>query len=168
MKNYSKPLLFILSIIFLVSLASSVFAYSNNPFASYTYTDVSDSVSYSEDLFGESRGFALNYKPSIPRTNPSIGCSYSVWTPEFRKCGISPYQGRHYERYYRYNNGNDYNNNYDKDKALKEAFETHQQNSRQQYQLESQKSKQEYQLELKKIEATNRRQYGGYGSGYSN
>src|SRR3989344_3077892 len=157
MKNYSKPLLFILSIIFLVSLASSVFAYSNNPFASYTYTDVSDSVSYSEDLFGESRGFALKYQHSVPRTNPSIGCDYYDWTSDFRKCKVTAYYSGHYEEYYDYTRGNDYNSNYDKDKALKEAFKTYQQSS-----------KQEYQLESKRIDTMNRRRYGGYGSGYSN
>src|SRR3989344_4091577 len=150
MRNYSKMTLSVFSALFLLLLASFASAYP-----SYTYTDVSETISYSEDLEGGNRGFTLKHTSSVPRTNPSIGCDYYDWTSDFRKCRHTAYYNGYTEDYYGYSNNDDSRTYYDQDKALKEAFKTYQQSSKQQYQLESQR-----------INMAQRR-YGGYGYGYS-
>ena len=86
MRNYSKMTLAVFSALFLLLLASLTSAYP-----SYTYTDVSETISYSEDLEGGNRGFTLKHTSSVPRTNPSIGCDYYDWTSDFRKCRRTAY-----------------------------------------------------------------------------
>src|SRR3989344_4321558 len=67
----------------------------------------------------------------------------------------SVYYGGYTEDYYGYVSGNNnLNSPYDQDKALRDAFKTYQQSSKQQYQLES-----------KRLDLANRRYYGGYGYG---
>lgn len=152
MKNYLKMTMFVFSVLLLLLSVSYVGAYP-----SYTYTDVSETVSYSEDLEGGNRGFNLMHKSSMPRTNPSIGCDYYDWTSDFRKCRRTAYYNGYSEDYYGYNSVNSDNRAYyDQDKALRDAFKTYQQSSKQQYQLES-----------KRLDLANRRYgYGGYGYGY--
>ncbi|MBS3081672.1 hypothetical protein J4416_01880 [Candidatus Pacearchaeota archaeon] len=150
MKNYVKGLLFAFVALILLSFVSSVSAYPT-----YSYMDVSESVSYNEDLNGLDRGFSLKHTNSVPRTNPVIGCDYYDWTSDFRKCRRTAYYGGYTEDYYGYVSGNNnLNSPYDQDKALRDAFKTYQQSSKQQYQLES-----------KRLDLANRRYYGGYGYG---
>lgn len=153
MRNYLKMTLTIFGLMFLSSffLSNVSAGYSYN---TYTYTDVSDTILYSEDLYGENRGFSLTHKSSVPRTNPSVGCDYYDWTYDLRKCKKTAYHNGYREDYYSYYNKVDldyYRAPYDQDKALKEAFKTYQQSSKQQYQLESQR-----------INLAQRRNYG-YG-----
>ena len=68
MKNYVKGLLFAFVALILISFVSSVSAYPT-----YSYMDVSESVSYNEDLNGLDRGFSLKHTNSVPRTNTVIG-----------------------------------------------------------------------------------------------
>ena len=144
--------LFVFSALSFLLLASFASAYP-----SYTYTDVSETISYSEDLEGGNRGFNLMHKSSMPRTNPAIGCDYYDWTSDFRKCRRTAYYNGYMMEDYSYSNNVDNRAYYDQDKALKEAFKTYQQSSKQQYQLESQR-----------INMQQRRySYGGYGYGYS-
>ena len=155
MNNYLKMTLFVFSLLFLVLPVSYVSAYPN----SYTYMDVSNTVSYTEDLEGGARGFSLKNTHPVSRMNSAIGCDYYDWTSDFRKCRRTAYYNGYSEDYYSYVNGNNDNSNiayYDQDKALKEAFRTYQQSSKQQYQLESQR-----------LSLANSRYYGGYGYGYS-
>jgi|SRR3989344_7113619 len=153
MRNYSKMTLSVFSALFLLLLASFASAYP-----SYTYTDVSETISYSEDLEGGNRGFTLKHTSSVPRTNPSIGCDYYDWTSDFRKCRRTAYYNGYSEDYYGYSNNNINNGAYyNQDKDSRDAFKTFQQSSKQQYQLESQR-----------INMQQRRYgYGGYGYGYS-
>jgi hypothetical protein len=140
MKNYSKMTLVLLSFLFLLALVSNVHADYN--YNSYTYTDVSDTVSYSEDLDGFNRGFSLRHTSSVPRTNSIVGCDYYDWTYDLRKCKKTAYYNGYREDYYSYSNKIDldyYRAPYNQDQALKEAFRTYQQSSKQQYQLESQR-----------------------------
>ena len=160
MKNYLKMTLFMSSLLLLaLSLTHPTSAYSYN---SYTYMDVSNTVSYSESLDAGSRGFTLTNTHPVSRTNPIIGCDYYDWTSDFRKCRRTAIYNGYSQDYYGYVSGN---NNpqadaaaYNQDAAVKEAFKTYQQSSKQQYQLESQR-----------ISLANSRYYGygGYGSGYS-
>lgn len=152
MNNYSKMTLVVFSALSLMFLASFASAYQP-----YTYRDVSETISYNEDLAGENRGFSLMHKSSMPRTNPLVGCDYYDWTSDFRKCRHTAYYNGYSEDYYGYSNNDDSRAYYDQDKALKEAFKTYQQSSKQQFQLESQRINM----------AQRRYSYGGYGYGYS-
>jgi hypothetical protein len=164
MKNYLKMTL-LLGILFLSILSiSSVNAqsYTYSP-ASNAYTYVSNTISYSEDIQGENRGFSLRQSSSVQRNEVIKGCDYYDWTSNYRKCRKTSERNRYsyddynYNIYDRYHYDN-FRANYDQDKALKEAFKTYQQSSKQQYQLESQR-----------IKTRNNRKYsyGGYGSGYT-
>lgn len=162
MKNYLKMTL-ILGILFLsvLSLSNTSAQYSYSP-ASSSYTDITDTVSYNEDVLGENRGFSVRHTSTVPRNQVISGCDYYDWTSNYRKCRrTSRYNDYDEDRYsysiydrYHYDN---FRAPYNQDEATKLAFKTYQQSSKQQFQLESQR------LNLRE-----RRRYGyGYGSGYA-
>lgn len=154
MRDYLKMTMFVFASLILLASLADAYSYSN-----YRNMDVSQSVSYDEDIEGGNRGFTLKHTSSVPRTNPIIGCDYYDWTSDFRKCRRTAYYNGYSEDYYGYvyGNNNDYRSPYNQDAALKDAFKTFQQSSKQQFQLES-----------KRIDSVNRRYYGygGYGYGY--
>ena len=163
MKNYLKMTLFtgfLVMSILAISQSSAMMQYYTYTPASSSYTDVVDSVSYSEDLQGDNRGFALEHTSTVPRNEMINGCDYYDWSSNFRRCRrTAQYNDRYTDTYsydtydrYHYDNFRAY---YDQDKALKEAFKTYQQSSKQKYQLDSQAINLRYQ-----------RRNGGYGSGY--
>ena len=146
MNNYSRMTFIALSFVFLFALVSTVSA--AHPYNTYTYTD-RDSFSYNEN----DNGFRIS---SSERDN------YGYGNRGYTRCG-EIYSWRSYgcgSRYYAdrpyYPDHVSYG--YDQDMAIKEAFKTYQQ-----------RSKQEYQLEVRRIGLEERRRYsyGGYGYGYS-
>ena len=159
MRNHLKMTLLtgvILLSLFLISQTSAQY-YTYTP-ASSAYTDITDSVSYNEDVIGEKKGFSLTHKSTVPRTSVIRGCDYYDWTSNYRKCRRTAYYNDYEEDYYGYSDSQRYNNyraNYDQDKALDKAFKTFQQDSNNQYKLDSQRLNLKYQ-----------RRYGGYGYGY--
>ncbi len=150
MKSYLKITLFstiIFLTIFISSQTSAIIqSYTYSP-ASSSYTDISDTFSYNENVAGNNRGFNIKHTSTIPRNEVIKGCDYYDWTSNFRKCK----QTAKYNGY----TENNLKNPYNIDKTISEAFRTYQQSSRQQYQLESQN-------------ANSRHRYGGYGYGYQN
>ncbi len=160
MNNYSKMTLFVGVIFLAVSSIAQVSAqyYTYTP-ASSAYTDVTDSVSYFEDIVGENRGFSLTHKSTVPRTSVIQGCDYYDWTSDYRKCRRTAYYNGYTQDYYGYSDSQRYDNyraNYDQDKAVQQAFKTFQKDSDNQFKLDSQRLNLRYQ-----------RRYGGYGYGYS-
>lgn len=152
--------LFILSILAVSSVNAQSYTYSP---ASSAYTDITDTVAYSEDVIGENRGFSVRHTSTVPRNQVISGCDYYDWTSNYRKCGRTSKYNDYYEDDYSYSiydryHYDNYRAPYNQDEATKLAFKTYQQSSKQQYQLESQR-----------ITARNNRRfgYGGYGSGYS-
>jgi len=159
MKNYLKMTLLtgaILLALFSTAQASAQY-YTYTP-ASSAYTDITDSVSYNEDIVGENKGFSLTHKSTVPRTSVIRGCDYYDWTSDYRKCRRTAYYNGYTEDSYGYSDTRyeNYRANYDQDKAVQQAFKTFQQDSNNQYKLESQRLNLKYQ-----------RRYGGYGYGYS-
>ncbi len=166
MKNHLKMTLLIgLFVLSVLSLSNTSAQYSYSP-ASSSYTDISDTVSYNEDVIGENRGFSVRHTSTVPRNQVISGCDYYDWTSNYRKCGrTSRYNDNYYQDDYSYSiyDRHHYDNfraPYNQDEATKLAFKTYQQSSKQQYQLESQR-----------INLRERRRsgygYGGYGSGYA-
>ena len=159
MNNYLK-MTFFASVLFLalftISSASAQY-YTYTP-ASSGYADITDTVSYNEDVIGENRGFSLAHKSTVPRTSVIRGCDYYDWTSNYRKCQRTAYYKGYEEDYYGYSDSQRYDNYrayYDQDKAVDKAFKTYQQSSKQQFQLESQR-----------LNLRHQRNYGGYGYGY--
>ncbi len=148
MKSYLKITLFsaiVVLTIFISSQTSAIIqAYTYTP-ASSSYTDISDTFSYSENVVGNNKGFNIKRTSTIPRSEVIKGCDYYDWTSNFRKCK----QTAKYKGYTEDNLKKSYN----MDRPISEAFRTYQQSSRQQYQLEIQN-------------ANSRHQYNGYGYGY--
>ncbi len=144
MKNRLKIILFSTLMLLTIFLTSQTIAYTP---ASSSYTDISDTFSYNEDVIGENRGFNIKHTSTIPRNELIKGCDYYDWTSNFRKCK----QTAKYNGYVESNTKKSYN----MDKTISEAFRTYQQSSRQQFQLESKKSNSRY-------------NYGGHGYGYRN
>src|SRR3989344_1635883 len=145
MKNYLKMTLAVFTLVFFVSNVSAGYYFDVN-----TYTDT---ISYSEDVVGEHRGFSVTY----PEDKYENDCGYYDWTYDLRKCKRTAYYDKYYVEYYGYNVNKD-RYSYDKDAIMKEAFKTYQQSSKQQYQLESQRMNLEHRRSY---------YYGGYGYGYS-
>lgn len=165
MKNYLKMTLFsaaILIVLFSLSQASAQYYYTYSP-ASSAYADITDTVSYAEDIRGEDRGFTLTHKSSVPRRDIIRGCDYYDWTSNYRKCRRTAYYAGYEEDYYSYSDSNrydDYRAYYDQDKAVEQAFKTFQKDSENQFKLDSQRLTLRYQRRYGY-------RYGGYGSGYA-
>ena len=158
MKNYLKMTLLLAAILLFLPKITSAQYYTYTP-ASSSYTDITDSVSYNEDVIGENRGFSLTHSSIVPRTSVIRGCDYYDWTSNYRKCQRTAYYNGYTEDYYGYSDSQRYDNYrapYDQDKALQSAFKTFQQDSNNQYKLESQRLNLRYQ-----------RYSGSYGSGYT-
>lgn len=143
MNNLLKKTLFS-AIILLTTLSAISQSYAYTP-ASSSYTDISDTFSYNEDITGNNRGFNIKHTSTLPRNEIIKGCDYYDWTSNYRKCK----QTAKYNGYTESNTKKSYN----MDKTINEAFRTYQQSSRQQYQLESQST-------------NSRNRYGGHGYGY--
>ena|SRR3989338_6445442 len=160
MKNHLKMTLLagvILLALLSVSNASAISQYYTYTPASSGYTDISETVSYAEDIAGENRGFSLRHSSTVPRTSMIRGCDYYDWTSDYRKCRRTAYYNGYTEDSYGYSDSyNNYRANYDQDKAVQLAFKTFQQDSQAQIRFESEKQRLKYQ-----------RRYGGYGYGYS-
>ena len=162
MKNYLKMTL-LLGILLLsvlsISHASAQY-YTYTP-ASISYTDISDTISYTEDVIGENRGFSVKHTSTVPRNEVIRGCDYYDWTSNYRKCRrtskYSNYDDYSYSIYDRYHYDN-YRAPYNQDKTADLAFKTYQQSSKQQHQLEMKR------LDLR---YNHRYRYCGYGSGYA-
>ncbi len=160
MKNYLKMTLFVgLFLLSILSISSHAYAYSP---ASSSYTDITDTVSYNEDILGENRGFSVKHSSTVPRNQVISGCDYYDWTSNYRKCGrTSRYNDNYYEDDYSYSiydryHYDNYRAPYNQDKAVDLAFKTYQKSVEQQTKLESQR-----------INLRERRRYGGYSSGYA-
>lgn len=167
MKNYLKMTLFaglfVLSILAISQASAQYYTYTP---ASSGYTDITDTVSYNEDLQGDNRGFSLRHTSTVPRTEVIRGCDYYDWTSNYRKCRrSSSYREDGYYENYGYNNYDRYHYDnfrapYNQDRAVDLAFKTYQQSSKQRYQLDSQALNLRYQR-------SRSYGYGGYGSGYA-
>ena len=103
MKNHLKMTLLSAVFLFALFLISQVSAqyYTYTP-ASSSYTDITDSVSYSEDIAGENRGFSLRHTSTVPRTSMIRGCDYYDWTSNYRKCQRTAYYNGYTEDSYGY------------------------------------------------------------------
>ncbi len=163
MKNYLKMTLFaglfILSILAISNVQAQSYTYSP---ASSSYTDITDSVSYNEDIIGENRGFSIKHTSTVPRDQVISGCDYYDWTSDYRKCRrTSRYNNNNYKEDYSYSiydryHYDNYRAPYNQDKAVELSFKTFQKSTEQQTKLET-----------LRINSRNNRRYGGYGSGYS-
>ena len=142
---------FLLSILSISEQASAQYSapqYYTYTTASSGYADITDTVSYNEDIVGENRGFSLRHTSSVPRTSVIRGCDYYDWTSNYRKCRRTAYYDGASEDYYGYSDSrryDDYRAYYDQDKAVQQAFKTFQQDSNNQYKLESQRLNLRYQ-----------------------
>ena len=152
--------IFILSIL-AANQASAISQYYTYSPASSSYVDITDTVSYNEDVIGENRGFSLKRTSTAPRSSVVRGCDYYDWTSNYRKCGNTAKYSDSYIESYSYDNYDKYHYDnfrayYDQDKALELSFKTFQKSTEQQTKLET-----------LRINSRNNRRYGGYGSGYA-
>ncbi len=149
MKNYSKIALFVVSALFLVAFAG--FTSAAHPYNTYTYTD-RDGFSYYES----DSGFRINSDTSNTdrysynhRGYSRCGDVYS-----WRSYGCSYYGNRPYYPDHAY-----YEDEYDRDAAIKYAFDTYREGKKYDYQIEK--------LRIQEEAKQYRYRYGGYGYGYS-
>ncbi|MDP4038960.1 MAG: hypothetical protein Q8P57_00035 [Candidatus Pacearchaeota archaeon] len=130
-----------LLIIFSISFASS-----------YSLFSTSESWSYNEDIAGENRGFSLTFKSTEPQST-NAGCDYYDWSSDGRKCKATLALSK---RNYQISQGyTESKHEFDRDKAVSQAFVT--------FQKDSQK---QLDLEIKKEDNRNRRTY--FSGWYSN
>lgn len=149
MNNYSKMTLFVVSALFLVAFAG--FASAAHPYNTYTYSD-RNTFSYDESDNGfrisSSERDSSHYSYGN-RGNYHCGDVYS-----WRSYGCHRYSNRPY-----YPDHAWYQNDYDKDAAIKMAFDAYTKSRQYDYQIEK--------LRIQEEAKQYRYRYGGYGSGYS-
>lgn len=149
MKNYLKFGFIVFSALFLLSIG---FVSAAHPYNTYTYTD-RDSFSYYENDNG--------FKISSVDSNTD---HYAYGNRGYTKCG-DIYSWRSYgcSHYYGnrpyYPDHASYEDEYDKDIAIKYAFDTYREGKKYDYQIEK--------LRIQEEAKQYRYRYGGYGYGYS-
>lgn len=148
MRNYSKFALIAVFTLFLTTLVG--FASAAHPYNTYTYTD-RDSFSYHES----DNGFRIS-------SDARDANSYSYGNRGYSRCG-DIYSWRSYGCSYGnrpyYPDHAYYENEYDRDTAIKYAFDTYREGKKYDYQLEK--------LRIQEDAKQYRYRYGGYGYGYS-
>jgi hypothetical protein len=144
--NMYKKALFTIPIFLVLSLSLA---------SAFSFSDIFESFTFSEDIQGENRGFSVTYSTNLPKQNSISGCNYYDWTSDGRKCKKTLSHTN--QRAIDFSNDAyfDARHSYNRDKAYDNAFRTFQRDS--QLQLQNERARER---------ERNRNRYSNFGYSY--